>query len=95
MDEVEIFREIRDLFEKVPARKCDEAGRAELEGELEEGINRDITIMLGYQPPIYIKPVIALNKETRCAVLKELKVVPRSTDYIAITANTEGGAHCE
>ena len=91
MDEVEIFREIRDLFEKVPVRKCDETGRA----ELEEGINRDITIMLGYQLPIYIKPVIALNKETRCAVLKELKVVPRSTDYIAITANTEGGAHCE
>lgn len=70
-------------------------GRAELERELEEGINRDITIMLGYQPPILIKPVIALNKEARSAVLEELKIVPTSTDYIAITVNMEGGADHE
>lgn len=82
---------------------CDESGnrafgltiRAELERELEEGINRDITIMLGYQPPILIKPVIALNKEARSAVLEELKIVPTSTDYIAITVNMEGGADHE
>lgn len=69
--------------------------RTELERELEEGINRDITIMLGYQPPILIKPVIALNKEARSAVLEELKIVPTSTDYIAITVNMEGGADHE
>lgn len=53
------------------------------------------TIMLGYQPPILIKPVIALNKEARSAVLEELKIVPTSTDYIAITVNMEGGADHE
>ena len=77
------------------AKKKVEDGRAELERELEEGINRDITIMLGYQPPILIKPVIALNKEARSAVLEELKIVPTSTDYIAITVNMEGGADHE
>ena len=42
-----------------------------------------------------IKPVIALNKEARSAVLEELKIVPTSTDYIAITVNMEGGADHE
>ena len=92
MDKVGIFQKIRELFDEAPKRMCDETGRAELERELEEGINRDITIMLGYQPPILIKPVIALNKEARSAVLEELKIVPTSTDYIAITVNMEGGA---
>lgn len=92
MDEVGIFQKIRELFDEAPKRMCDETGRAELERELEEGINRDITIMLGYQPPILIKPVIALNKEARSAVLEELKIVPTSTDYITITVNMEGGA---
>lgn len=51
--------------------------------------------MLGYQPPILIKPVIALNKEARSAALEELKIVPTSTDYIAITVNMEGRADHE
>lgn len=95
VDKVGIFQKIRELFDEAPKRMCDETGRAELERELEEGINRDITIMLGYQPPILIKPVIALNKEARSAVLEELKIVPTSTDYIAITVNMEGGADHE
>lgn len=95
MDKVGIFQKIRELFDEAPKRMCDETGRAELERELEEGINRDITIMLGYQPPILIKPVIALNKEARSAVLEELKIVPTSTDYIATTVNMEGGADHE
>ena len=49
MDKVGIFQKIRELFDEAPKRMCDETGRAELERELEEGINRDITIMLGYQ----------------------------------------------
>ena len=89
------FRRSGSSFDEAPKRMCDETGRAELERELEEGINRDITIMLGYQPPILIKPVIALNKEARSAVLEELKIVPTSTDYIAITVNMEGGADHE
>ena len=78
MDKVGIFQKIRELFDEAPKRMCDETGRAELERELEEGINRDITIMLGYQPPILIKPVIALNKEARSAVLEELKAEDRA-----------------
>lgn len=78
-----------------PRNECATKPAAPSWRELEEGINRDITIMLGYQPPILIKPVIALNKEARSAVLEELKIVPTSTDYIAITVNMEGGADHE
>lgn len=95
MDEVWIFQKIREIFDETPKRMCDEAGRADLESELEEAINHDITAVLGYQPPICIKPVIELNKETRSAVLKELKIVPASTDCIAITVNAEGGTRHE
>lgn len=95
MNEVRIYQQIRSLFDRVPSRTCDEDGRVALESEIEEAINDEIRTMLGYQPSVYIKPVIALDKETRSAFLEELKVVPMSARYIGITVNTEGGGRHE
>lgn len=91
MGEVSIFRQISEVFDGVSTRKCDEVGRACLEDEIEEAINNKIRTMLGYDPMIRIKPVIALDKATCSAILEDLKIVPASAHYIDLTLETEGG----
>ena len=95
MDEVGIYQKIQEVFNGEAAWEFNETGRAAMENEIEKAINDSIRAMLGYETPLHIKPVVVLDEVTRSASLEELKIVPTSTDYIAITVNMEGGADHE
>ena len=95
MDEVGIYHKIQEVFNGEAAWEFNETGRAAMENEIEKAINDSIRAMLGYEPPLHIKPVVVLDEVTRSASLEELKVVAPEMYRITISEKNEGGDHRE